>query len=165
MYLDKNMILKIIYTFFIGVLFAIFVGVGIEAFYPSPKMPEFPAGLNVPIKEGAVNEATFQEIKKLQENYDNQTKDYRSRQQNYNRNVSMIALAVAVLALIVSLTFFKKILLIADGLLLGGVLTLFYSMIRGFDSGNDMFRFLVVSAGLAIALILGYLKFIRPAQS
>lgn len=41
------MVIKIIYTIFIGVLFAIFVGVGIDAFYPYPKEPDYPAELKI----------------------------------------------------------------------------------------------------------------------
>ena len=57
-----------------------------------------------------------------------------------------------------------SILFIADGLLLGGVLTLLYSVIRGFGTEDNMFRFVVVSVGFAISLFLGYVKFIQPAK-
>ena len=36
------MILKIIYTLFLALLVALFVGLGIDAFYPGPVMPEEP---------------------------------------------------------------------------------------------------------------------------
>ena len=79
----------------------------------------------------------------------------------YNRNVSIASLLFAVLVLSVSILFAKKLLVLADGAILGGVLTLVYSIIRGFQAGDPKFRFVVVSAGLVIAVILGYLKFIR----
>jgi hypothetical protein len=66
--------------------------------------------------------------------------------------------------LIISLTLFKKILLIADGVLLGSVFTLIYGIIRGFNSGNNIFRFIVVSIGLAVSLFLGYIKFIKTSK-
>lgn len=66
--------------------------------------------------------------------------------------------------LILSLNFSKKIPVIADGLLLGGVLTLAYSVVRGFNTNDDVFRFLVVGAGVIIAMILGYIKFVKPSR-
>lgn len=83
----------------------------------------------------------------------------------YNRNVSMASLIASVLILAASLTFLKSIPTISDGLLLGGVFTLGYSIIRGFAGNNDMFRFFVVSVGLAVTLLLGYKKFIQPEDS
>lgn len=154
------MILRIIYTIFIGVLLATFVGVGITAFYPDPKSPEEP----LEIKYCPQNEPTTPELRAKQQEFDSAFKDFRNRQQEYNKNVSIISVAAAIIILIVSLTLLKKIMLIADGLLLGGVLTLIYSIIRGFDSGDNTFRFIVVSIGLIIALILGYLKFIKLSK-
>jgi hypothetical protein len=55
--------------------------------------------------------------------------------------------------------------MMADGILLGGVFTAAYSIIRGLMSEDSRFRFLIVAVGLAIALILGYLKFIRPKEN
>lgn len=83
----------------------------------------------------------------------------------YNRNVALIAIVASIITLFVSLTFFKQILLIADGLLLGGVFTLIYSIIKGIASDDDKFRFLMVSAGFIIAVVLGYLKLITKTES
>jgi len=131
---------KIVYTLFIGILLATFIGVGIAAFYPSPKSPEFkfaPAPYYPPQDA------------------------YMKLSQDYNRNVSIISLVAAILILIISLTVFKSLPVIADGLLLGGVLTLIYSIVRGFNSQDEKFRFIVVTIGLIIAILLGYNKFIR----
>lgn len=157
------MILKIIYAVFIGVLFAILVGVGIQAFYPSPKEPEYPSALKIP-REGGLSESVFLEMKQEQEDYDHKFKIFQDEQKIYNRNVSIITVIFAVLTLSVSLTLFKKILIIADGVLLGGVLTLLYSIGRGFNSGDDKFRFGVVLVGFIVAVVLGYIKFIKPAK-
>ena len=141
---------------------ATFVGVGIAAFYPGPKEPEPPISVKyAPPCESFKDEATAQKIRGEQEEFDKIMKVYQTQNEKYSRNVSIASLLAAILILIISLTLFKKILLIADGLLLGGVLTLIYSIIRGFGSGDNMFRFLVVSAGMIIALFLGHLKFIR----
>lgn len=160
------MVLRFVYIIFIGVLLATFVGVGIAAFYPGPKAPEPPVSIKyAPPCESFKDEASSQKIRQEQEEFDKVFKAYEEQAEKYNRDVSIASLLAAILILVVSLTLFKKILLIADGLLLGGVLTLVYSIIRGFASGDNMFRFLVVSAGMVIALFLGYIKFIQPAQA
>ncbi len=54
--------------------------------------------------------------------------------------------------------------IISDGLLLGGVFTLGYSIIRGFAGDDDKFRFFVVIVGLVVTVVLGDLKFIRDEE-
>ena len=36
--------------------------------------------------------------------------------------------------------------------------------IRGFGAGNEMFRFIVVSIGLAVAIFLGYWRFVKTTK-
>ena len=158
------MILKIIYSIFIGVLFAVLVGVGIAAFYPEPKPPEYPSALKIP-REGGLNQPVFEELKGEQEEFDRLEKAFEQNLETYNRNVSIIAIVASIITLVVSLTLFGKLLLIADGLLLGGVLTLLYSIIRGFGSGNNKFQFIIVSLSFTVALILGYIKLAKPPKA
>ncbi len=155
------MSIKGIYVLFIGVLMAAFVGVGIAAFYVGPTFPEPPAILKYCSPDIAKEKQTFLEFKAAAELHDRQVKDYEAVSKVYNRNVSIASLFAAIIVLIVSLTYAKKIALIADGLLLGGVLTLVYSIIRGFGTDDNKFRFLVVTVGLIISLLLGYIKFIK----
>lgn len=155
------MILRLIYTLLLGVFLAIFVGVGISAFYKGPTHPEMPAVLKY-CSPDTVNTTSF---KTQVTAYDKAEKIYRVDSQNYNRNVSTIAVIAASILVIASLTLLRKILLISDGILLGGVFTLIYSVIRGFSAEDTMFEFLVISVGLIVSLVLGYIKFIRPAAS
>lgn len=159
------MILRLVYTIFIGVLIATFVGVGIAAFYEGPKFPEPPSSLKLAESMGCKDPSVIPGLQKEQEEQDRQFKAYEQQSERYNRDVSIASLAAAIIILVISLTFFRKILLIADGLLLGGVLTLIYSIARGFGSGDNKFRFIVVTFGLVISLILGYLKFIKSAKA
>lgn len=154
--------LKVIYTIFLGIIIALFFGLGVAAFYPAPKAPEQPAVLNTPTKADCSQNAV--QIKAQQE-FDKAQKAYQEKFGVYNRNVSIITLVLAVLALTVGLLFLNKILLLSDGLLLGGVFTLIYSIIRGVMSENVQYRFLIVAAGLLITLILGYIKFIKPENN
>jgi hypothetical protein len=154
------MILKLIYTLFLALLVALFVGLGIDAFYPGPAVPVYPVELDS-VKPGCEESA---ELKTARENFNQAQRDYAEKSKPYNRNVSIIALMSAIIVLVASLTLLSKIKMIADGILLGGVFTTAYSIIRGLMSEDSRFRFLVVTSGLIIALILGYIKFIQPKE-
>ena len=155
------MLIKFIYTLFLALLMALFVGLGIATFYPGPEAPKYPLELNQ-VKQGCeetVEQQTLRkEFNKAQEKFMEESKPY-------NRNVSIISLVASIIILVLSLTLLTKIKMIADGILLGGVFTTMYSIIRGLMSEDSQFRFLIVVIGLGIALALGYIKFIRPRES
>lgn len=156
------MLIKYVYIVFLGLILATFVGVGIAAFYKGPVYPETPVSLRYPYPpENSIASPSAEYIKQ-QEAFDQKSKEFQTQNDTYNRNVSMMSLGFAVAMLIISLVFFKKITVIADGLLLGGVLTLAYSIVRGFNTNDDVYRFLVVGAGLITAMVLGYIKFVAP---
>lgn len=154
--------LKVIYAFFVGLLLSIFVGVGVSAFYPAPKLPEHPEILSAPSKAPTMEQSEAQID--AQREYDREYKEYQNVSATYNRNVSIIVLIAAIIFVSVSLLFESKIKVIADGILLGGIFTLIYSIGRSFESSDSKYTFLVVSIGLVIALLLGYLRFIRPQE-
>lgn len=157
------MILKLIYTLFLGLLIALFVGLGIDAFYPGPEAPDYPLALEKakPVECGLETD----EQKTLRLDFEKNQKNYIDQSKTYNRNVSIVSLASAIIILIASLTLLAKIKMIADGILLGGVFTTIYGIIRGLMSEDSRFRFLIVAIGLIIALALGYIKFIRPKEN
>ena len=155
---EDNKILKLVYTFFLGLLIAIFIGVGINTFYPGPKAPEFPVVLNTLSKEPTTDELATQrafDIKMEQHN-----KDMRP----YNRNVSIIAFIAAVVLRAVSLVYENKIKVMADGVMLGGLFVLLYSLGRGFASENSKYVFIVVTVGLVTVLYLGYHRFVKAHE-
>ena len=153
------MILKLIYTLFLALIMALFVGLGIDAFYPGPKVPVQPVGIGYDKLE-----CMSAEEKTSQEQWEQAQRDYQEQLKPYNRNVSIFSIIAAVIILVVSLTLLSKIKMIADGILLGGVFTTGYGIIRGLMSEDTKFRFLIVAIGLVIALVLGYLKFIKPKE-
>lgn len=146
---------------FLALLIALFVGLGIDSFYPGPKAPQYPAELDA-VKPGC--EETIEQ-KTVREQFNRAQNKFQEESKPYNRNVSIISLAAAIIILISSLTLLSKIKMIADGILLGGVLTTMYAIIRGLMSDNSQFRFLIAAIGLIIALVLGYIKFIRSKDN
>ena len=159
------MSIKPIYTLFLSLLIALFVGLGIDAFYQGPKAPDYPVELQTADQSGKCNCEEAAETKKIREDFAQAEKIYEEEAKTYNRDVSIISLISAIIILVLSLTLLSKIDMIADGILLGGVLTTAYSIIRGIMSRNSQFRFLIAVVGLIIALILGYIKFIKPKEN
>ncbi len=153
--MHEQRILKLIYTFFLGVLIALFIGVGISTFYPTPKAPENPVELTY-YKEP--NEQQQEEIRQ----YDQQMQTFeQDKMRPYSRNVSIIALVGAVLLLASSILLEKKVKLIADGIMLGGLFTLFYSIGRGFAANDDKYSFVIITVSLGLVIYLGYHRFIK----
>lgn len=155
---EDNKILKLIYTFFLGLLIAIFIGVGINTFYPGPKQPQFPIELNTYGKDPSSEQV------KVQRNWDKQMEQHNNDMKPYNRNVSIITMVGAVILLTISMMYEKRIKIISDGVMLGGLFTLLYSLGRGFASENSKYVFLVITVGLAIVLYLGYHRFVREHE-
>ncbi|HET6924565.1 MAG TPA: hypothetical protein VFH39_01920 [Candidatus Saccharimonadales bacterium] len=148
----ERRLLELIYTFFVGVLLALFVGVGINTFYAQPVAPRYPIELEVPRKELSAQQLL------LQRQFDKRNEAYLATLKTYNRNVSMLALAAAVILLGLSLLAEKRLKLVANGVMLGGLLTLFYSIGRGFASESSNYTFWLVAISLVIVLLLGFRK-------
>jgi hypothetical protein len=163
---NRDMMIRIIYAFFLGLLLVLFIGMGIQAFYPAPKYPEpissFSSRLE-PQPDVTAPTTETQAEKEKREAYDQAVKEYQTKNNKYNRDVSIIVLGFALILLVTSLLLVQKINVIADGLLLGGIFNLLYSIGRGFATDDQKYQFFIISFGLIIAFILGYFKFIRPA--
>jgi hypothetical protein len=155
------MLLKATYIVFLALIIALFFGLGIEAFYPTPSAPEAPAQSQQFDTQGKPTTApTTQQLE-----YEKKMRYYEEHTlRSYNRNVSIISLILAVFIMGISLIFALKFVIISDGMLLGGVFTLIYSIMRGLSAQNAQFSFVIVSIGLFITVFLGYWKFLRPNQ-
>lgn len=147
--------IRYIYTFFVGLFLAIFVGMGIAVFYESPKAPEPPSWYESMVEKKEPTEAEKQEEKA----FNARQKEYDQQMWHYNRNASLIVLVCAVVILTISLALSEKLGVIADGLLLGGIFSLLYGIGRGMATDSNKYRFLVAALGLVITLVLGYVKF------
>jgi len=157
---DDNKILKLIYTFFLGLLLAIFIGIGTNTFYESPSMPTYPIELN------SYGEKMSDEQLALQRDYDKKMDTYNNENITiYNRNVSIITLSAATILLALSLLLEKKKMkIITDGVMLGGLFTLLYSLGRGFSAQDNSYSFIAATVGLIIVLYLGYHRFVRKQK-
>lgn len=156
--------LKTVYTFFMGLLLAVFVGVGIAAFYAAPTYPDcWGKAFSTPATSGPAKTDT--DIEAANADCQKQQDTYEVARQTYSRNVSVVALGSAILLLIIGLSLAVQLGILADGFLLGGLFTLLYSVGIGFESQDFKYRFIVVSIGVLVAFALGYLKFVRPDRA
>lgn len=154
--MEDNKVLKLTYTFFLGILIATFIGVGINTFYEAPKYPETPSILKNSYDKEPTSEQLDAQIK-----FEIQQDEYAENTKPYNRNVSIITLIFAVLLLIMSIIFEKKMKFISDGVMLGSLFTLIYGIGRGFASEDSKFIFIAVSVGLLAVLYVGYHRFVK----
>lgn len=150
--------LKFVYSFFLGLLLAVFIGMGIASFYPEPKAPEYSPAIVEDAKPDRTDEQIVAEAE-AQKSYEQSYQTYNQRSNDYSRNVAMIALAAAVIFMVLGLALESRASVIADGVLLGGVFTLLYSIGRSFAGDDPKYSFVVVSAGLITTMLVGYRKF------
>lgn len=158
--MEQNHILQLVYTFFLGILITVFVGMGISTFYPSPERPEYPAELNSISKEPTKE----QEAKQIEFEEKNRKFD-KDILGPYNRNVSMIALSTAVLLMFISIASQHRLKIIANGVMLGSFFTLLYSLGRGFASQDSKYTFITATIGLVVALFIGYTRFVKESPA
>lgn len=147
--------IKYIYSIFLGLLLAIFVGVGISVFYQQPFQPKYPTELNTIQKEPTEQQIAAERL------YNIAMDNWNEKMKPYNRNVSIIALISAVVLVAIGLAMGDRAKIIADGIMLGGVFVLVYSLIRGFMSSNTKYSFIVVTVALITVIALGYFKLIN----
>ncbi|MFA6963851.1 MAG: hypothetical protein WC227_04015 [Patescibacteria group bacterium] len=147
--------IKVLYSILLGAIVALFIGLGIEVFYPGEKAPETPAALQYSVDKTGTAPATIE----AQKEFDQIQKAYNERAAKHSRNVSIVALSASILLMIISLLIVDKIIVFSNGILLGSLFTLIYGIIRGMMTEDVKFRFIIVTVGMLFALALGWFKF------
>lgn len=155
------MMLRYIYTFFVGLFLATFVGLGVAVFYVSPKSPEIPIWYEQNLGKDGPNE----QQRKEETIYLEKRKAYDKEMLSYNRDVSIIVLIISVIILAIALLLSDKTAILADGILLGGFFTLLYGIGRGLATDSNVFRFVITTIGLTVTIVLGYVKFIKKDRA
>lgn len=130
-----------LYIFFVGIILTTTVGFGIAAFYPQPVRPEYPldfAKVTVPqscyaTPEGQ-NSAECQEIIKqqeaeqqeniqIQQEYNQKIEEFNNVNAGYTRTAIFLGISIGALFAIVGIGLIKFSKLVANGVILAGVLT------------------------------------------
>lgn len=150
--------LKLAYTFFMGLLLSVFVGLGIATFYEAPPAPQEPNIVRYKDSPLAPAELAAENA------FAQQSRLHEEKMKTYNKNVALYALLAAVVFVAIGILFENKINGLADGVMLGGVFTLVYSLGRSFASQNNKLSFALVSLALVATSSLGYWRFARAPK-
>ncbi len=131
--------LRVLYSIGLGIIIVLFVGLGIATFYPAPELSSL-VGLDTAARQAAIEA-------------------HQSAMHDYNRNVTIAALASALVILGASIWTESRKPLFAGGFLIGGLLTLIYGLMRGLTSGVTAVAFFSVAVGLFVIVYLGHQRF------
>jgi hypothetical protein len=165
--------LQTIFSFFLGLMVAAFVGVGVYTFHPPNEAIEREL-LELDRQEQAAGvgratgELTEEERARAQELLDarNAAMDaHQEARDAWGRSTSMILIALATLVMVISLVRSDQLPVISNGLLLGGVFTMVYGVGWIVASDTSITRFMVLSVALVMTLGLGHFRFVRPRGS
>ena len=173
--------LPAIFAVFLGLMIAAVVGLGVYTFMPSPgdrtqqqvselsEQREDILGCFEPAytcrsyddltaAEKARYEQLTRQIDDLQEQADQERDAWAQR-----TAVVLIVLATALMALSLLLT--ESMVVLSNGILLGGLFTMLYGVGWAFASEQQGTRFAVLVVALLVSLGLGYLRFVRPRRA
>lgn len=154
MKVTDNSVLGIIYTFILAVIITVFVGVTLNTFYPAPEYPE-----TRPIEKP--QEEFTADDKSIERENEELYKAHEEDRKTWSQNSSIIILITATVLVALGLFIAGKMPIIPNGVLLGGLFTIFMGIILGFASQNRYLIFGVTTASLLVIVGAGYLKFVR----
>lgn len=163
--------LNVIFSVFLGLMVTAFVGIGVYTFHPppdaDPRLEELSAeeaALAVTRPGGDVPDVDQQQLREISEERRTLWEQERRVRDAWGRQMSIILIAFATLAMAVSLVRADQLPVISNGLLLGGVFTMLYGVGWMVTTENATSRFVVIAVALALTLGLGYLRFVRHGQ-
>lgn len=145
----------------VALIFPLMVGLGIEAFYPSPKsawdecVNVFPQNINeksIPEQDPTYKACLDEKQKPIDE---------------HNRNVFVVTILIGFVAIAAgALIYREEIAPVMPGLVFGGIITIFYGTARGFEAVDKRWLFLEL-----VVLLLGvivvtwrYLRFAKKVK-
>ena len=166
--------LQVIFSFFLGLMVTAFIGVGVYTFHSGPQQEVNRQTQELDRQEQVIRNsrppseltnADREEIQKLNNERNELSDASRVALEAWGRSTSIILMAFATLAMAISLVRADRLLVISNGLLLGGVFTMLYGVGWIIATDASITRFVVMTVSLAITLALGYVRFVRRAIS
>lgn len=165
--------LRTIFSFFLGLMLTAFVGVGVYTFHPPPdrfedelrdisRREQEIRNSRRPDELSAADREQIQELNRQRNELTDATAEARIP---WRRRTSITLIVFATLAMAVSLVRADQLPVISNGLLLGGLFTMLYGVGWIIATDTSVARFLVMTVALVITLGLGYVRFVRRAQS
>jgi len=157
----ETTVMRAVYTFFLGVLVALFVGLGIATALPGPAEPAAPPAVAVAQQSRELTPAEEQQWRA----YEQQRERWEEAARHHSRTVGLAALVASVLLLVLSLSLERRRRVLAEGVLLGGLFTLLHSIVRSLVARDTVVTFAVVTTALVLVLAVGYRRYVlRPGD-
>jgi len=162
--------LQTIFSFFLGLMVLAFIGVGVNTFYPSPseihkeqrqELQRQRDELSVQANGRKLETAQQAEMDRLIAEQNALQRTIEAEEKGWARVTSIILVVFATIVMGVSLVRSEQLRVVSNGLLLGGLFTMIYGVGWVIFSGNSVARFAVMAFALAVAIGLGYVKFVR----
>ena len=184
------MIIKVLYSLFLGVLVVLFVGWLMAALFPTPQWdseypgverygwgspaPDKPTAEELEGLSSAERRAAFRDYEAKRKQHeaeeDAQKKEHQKlekafseKTEKHGREVALLSLLIAVVVVALSVGFSSKLPVISEGLLLGGLFTLIYSIGWSFVRSPKV-AVVPVGVGLIVTIALGYKRFVRTTK-
>ena len=164
--------LRTIFSFFLGLMFTLFVSIGVFTFHPPPtqhdaqinelRQSEQEIRASRPSSELTAEEhSQLEDIKRQRMELIDANEEARKP---WMISSSIILIVFSTLALVVSLVRSEQLHVISNGLLLGGVFTMLYGVGWVAFTGASVVRFVVMTVALLITVGLGYVRFVRQSK-
>ena len=162
--------LQTIFSFFLGLMVLAFIGVGVNTFYPSPaenhqlerqELQRQRDELSVQANGRKLETAQQAEMDRLIAEQNALQRTIEAEEKGWARVTSIILVVFATIVMGISLVRSEQLRVVSNGLLLGGLFTMIYGVGWVIFSGNSVARFAVMAFALAVAIGLGYVKFVR----
>ena len=161
--------LRIIFSFFLGLMLTAFVGVGVYTFHPPPDQYDSEMRdlrhREQSIRDGKPSDeltaAERDEIQEIRRQRHELMEAAEEARKPWALSTSIILMVFATLAMVVSLVRADQLPVISNGILLGGVFTMLYCVGWIVATDSSVARFAVMTVALVVTLGLGYIRFVR----
>tara|TARA_Y100000034_G_scaffold40026_1_gene49305 strand:- start:3561 stop:4022 length:462 start_codon:yes stop_codon:yes gene_type:complete len=144
-----------ILTIAIAIIFVLFIGYGIQTFYPGPEYEDFCEEKPMPVPR-TLDEAGELEKSDLYEEQKECRDNFENARQSYDRIVFILSVIFGAIA--IGAGVMLKLKSVSAGLMAGGVLTIVYGAMRYWSRMSDYLRFVLLGVVLVGLIWLGYKK-------
>ncbi len=123
--------IKRLYIIFVGIILSFTTGFGVAAFYPEPQQPVYPNSRILPkscfetpeVQSSSECQRLTQENDQKQQDYQVKLEEHRNKNAGYTRTAIFLGVSVGAIFAVLGLLLIKLSPLVANGLMLAGVLT------------------------------------------
>ena len=159
---------SIIITISIAIVLALFIGITIETFYPTPDYNDFCDEKDYRIKEDQTRENCEDDGGKWNPNFTPEGEGYcdydyycreglENERENHGKIVFIISEIIGFIALLVGWLALKKE-AVSTGIMGGGAMMVIYGIMRYWSYAQDYLRLIILGVILAILIVIGYKK-------